>query len=156
MKIWCHIQQLFRVSRTWSQYLCTYLENGGLLIVRPIFLSSRIVATRLFAKWFPFFSKACAPVVIGVSGVSPIHSPPLHPLHLQFCQSSHAKKLRSLFLSYFWTKIWSDNCFETILTSKMALEGLHNFRLSKKTCFSDFSQIGPILFHGPIWMKSLQ
>ena len=30
------------------------------------------------------------------------------------------QKWRSLFLSHFWTKIWSDNCFEIVLTYRMA------------------------------------
>ena len=35
-------------------------------------------------------------------------------------QSSLSKNWRSLFLSHLWTKIWSDNRFETVLTSRMA------------------------------------
>ena len=39
---------------------------------------------------------------------------------IQLGQSSRSKKLRSLFLGHFWTKTWSENCFEIMLTSKMA------------------------------------
>ena len=42
------------------------------------------------------------------------------PLYLQLGQSSHSKKLSRLFLGHFWTKIWSDNCFEIVLTYRMA------------------------------------
>ena len=33
--------------------------------------------------------------------------------------------MRSLFLGCFWTKIWSDNCFETVSTPGLLLEGWH-------------------------------
>ena len=67
-----------------------------------------------------------------------------------------SKNGRSLFLGNFWTKIRSEHCFETVLTSRMAQEGFHNFRVSQKICFSDFTQIGPSYHDGPIGVKSLK
>ena len=40
--------------------------------------------------------------------------------YLQLGQSSRPKKLSYLFLGHFWAKIRSDNCFEIVLTYRMA------------------------------------
>ena len=39
---------------------------------------------------------------------------------LQLGQSSRSKKLSRLFIGHFWTKIRSENCFEIVLTYRMA------------------------------------
>ena len=58
-----------------------------------------------------------------------------------------------MFFSHFWTKIWSDNCV-TVLTSRMASEGLHNFRVSEKLLLVIFLKLdhGIIVFSG-LWLK---
>ena len=49
-----------------------------------------------------------------------VHQLELHVRLLLLGQSSRSKKLSRLFLCHFWTKIRSDNCFEIVLTYRMA------------------------------------
>ena len=46
-------------------------------------------------------------------------------LDLQLGSSSRAKHGGAIFLGRFWTKIQSDNCFETVSTPGLLLEGWH-------------------------------
>ena len=59
-------------------------------------------------------------VSIGQGGGLQLQIVELEQADLQLGESSRSKKLSRLFLGHFWTKIRSDNCFEIVLTYRMA------------------------------------
>ena len=60
-------------------------------------------------------------------------------------QSCHTR--RSLFLGRFWTKIQSDNCFETVSTPGLLLDGFFSRPLSLLYWFSQICQV-PVGWQG--------